>query len=428
MKRFFIVFALAILMVSSVFATGKAEGNEASASAATSIKVWISSGAEDDVYRSLFDKVEAKLNVTIKDEYYPKDELDTKLKVAPVVGDVPDMIVVDYLQVPAYYEAGLIDDLSSRISAELKADLLPSVVDESTYDGKLVSVAQFDSGMALWANKSMLEHAGIRIPTSYTEAWTKAEFEDALAKLKADGVPYPLYIRQNKTSSLYFTYVPLLASFGGDYVDRNTMLAEGTLDSPETIAAYSYISWLIENGYVDPACDYENGFYGRKENAISLLGHWKYTDYVKGLGDDAIILPVPDFGQGVYTCSGSTVWSMTTAAKENGTADLVWKVMENALQPENIKMVTDFNGAIPSRMSVMDEVPALQKGGRLYLYREQLEAGRSILRPLTPAHMTFYTAMQNANFDIINGADAGDTLRKAAKEIDEVIIENGWNR
>ena len=428
MKRFFIVFALAILMVSSVFATGKAEGNEASASAATSIKVWISSGAEDDVYRSLFDKVEAKLNVTIKDEYYPKDELDTKLKVAPVVGDVPDMIVVDYLQVPAYYEAGLIDDLSSRISAELKADLLPSVVDESTYDGKLVSVAQFDSGMALWANKSMLEHAGIRIPTSYTEAWTRAEFEDALAKLKADGVPYPLYIRQNKTSSLYFTYVPLLASFGGDYVDRNTMLAEGTLDSPETIAAYSYISWLIENGYVDPACDYENGFYGRKENAISLLGHWKYTDYVKGLGDDAIILPVPDFGQGVYTCSGSTVWSMTTAAKENGAADLVWKVMEYALQPENIKMVTDFNGAIPSRMSVMDEVPALQKGGRLYLYREQLEAGRSILRPLTPAHMTFYTAMQNANFDIINGADAGDTLRKAAKEIDEVIIENGWNR
>ena len=428
MKKFFVVFTLAILMVSSVFATGQAEAKKAAVSEATSMKVWVSSGAEDAVYRSLFDKIEETLNITIKDEYYPKDELDTKLQVAPVVGDAPDMIIVDYLQIPAYYEAGLIDDLSSRISSELKADLLASVVDESTYDGKLVSVAQFDSGMALWANKSMLEHAGVRIPTSYKNAWTKAEFEDALAKLKADGVPYPLYIRQNKTSSLYFTYVPILASFGGDYVNRDTMLAEGTLDGPETIAAYSYITWLIQNGYVDPACDYENGFYGRKENAITLLGHWKYSDYVKGLGNDAIIIPVPDFGHGVYTCSGSTVWAMTTAAKKNGTADMVWKVMEDALQSDNIKMVTDFNGAIPARKSVMDKVPALQKGGRLYLYREQLEAGLSVLRPLTPAHMTIYTAMQNANSDIIHGADAGETLRNAAKEIDEVIEENGWNR
>jgi len=241
-------------------------------------------------------------------------------------------------------------------------------------------------------------------------------------------VPYPIYIRQNKPSSLYFMYLPVVASFGGDFINRDTMLTEGALDSPETIAAYDYISWLIDKGYMNGACDYENGFYGRKESAIALLGHWKYKDHVTNLGDDAILVPIPDFGNGVYTCSGSTVWAMTTAASENGAADVVWKVIEKSLDPENINLVTGFNGAIPSRKSVMNGNPELQKGGRLYLYREQLEAGISVLRPLTPAHMTIYSAVQSATADIIAGSDAATTLHNTAVSIDEIIKDNGWNK
>lgn len=404
-----------------------AQTSSGSTAGATTIKVWVSSGAEDDVYRETFDKMETELGITINDEYYPKDELDSKLQVAPVVGDAPDLIVADYLQMPAYYEAGMIQPVDEYISDELKSDLLQSVIDESTYDGKMISTAQFDSGMAMWANKSMLEAAGVRIPTSYTEAWTKEEFEDALAKLKANGVEYPLYIRQNKPSSLYYTYMPVIASFGGDYVNRDTMLATGTLDSAETVAAFDYISWLCDEGYMNPACDYEDGFYGRKESAIALLGHWKYTEHVDALGDDAIIIPIPDFGNGVFTCTGSTVWAMTTAAVDNGVADAVWSVMEKSMDPEYITLVTDFNGAIPSRYTVMEADPELQEGGRLYLYREQLEANIVVLRPLTPAHMTIYSAMESVFADVIAGADASEALSSAAQSIDDIIVENGWN-
>lgn len=69
-----------------------AQTSSGSTAGATSIKVWVSSGAEDDVYRETFDKMETELGITINDEYYPKDELDSKLQVAPVVGDAPDMI------------------------------------------------------------------------------------------------------------------------------------------------------------------------------------------------------------------------------------------------------------------------------------------------------------------------------------------------
>lgn len=392
------------------------------------IKVWVTSGAEDDVYRESFEMMREELGIEIKDEYYPRDELDNKLQVAPVVGDAPDMIIVDYLNMPAYYEAGMIANLDGYMDSSLKSDLLDSIVDESTYNNELISTAQFDAGMALWGNKSMLDAAGIRIPIDYTDAWDRDEFEDALVKLKDSGVEYPIYIRQNKPSSLYFTYLPILASFGGDYVNRDTMLTKGVLDGEETIKAFSYMAWLGNEGYMNAACDYEDAFYGRKESALALLGHWKYTDHVTNLGDDAILLPIPDFGNGTFTCSGSTVWGMTTAAVEDGKADLVWSVLEKSLEPDYIKLVTDFNGAIPSRVSVLDSNKEMQPGGRLYLYRQQLEAGISVLRPLTPAHMTIYSTMDNAISDIIGGADPTEVLEEAASYIDDIIIENSWDK
>lgn len=434
MKRFMTASLLALAMAAPLFANGSAEKAAPAAKAdapaeAKTVKIWINAGAEDPVYKQLFEKARADLGMDIDDQYFPQDELDSKLQVAPVVGDMPDLILVDGLQVPAYDEAGFITHLDGLLSQDIVDDLLPSVIGEATYKGHLISTAQFDSGMAMWANKSMLEKVGARIPVSYKDAWTKDEFETILHDLKSQGiVEYPLYIRQNKPQSIYFTYVPVIASFGGDYLDSKTGLAEGVLNGPDTVAAFEYMSDLVKKGYIDPTVDYEDGFYGRKENAFSLLGHWKYTQMVEGLGDDAIIVPVPDFGKGVFTCSGSSVVSMTTGVEERGTKEAALKVLEYMLKPESIRLIVDYNGAIPSRKSVMDGVVNLKKGGRLYLYREQLEAGLSHLRPVSPAHMTILSTMGNAIRDIIYGGDAKEILDQAASEIDEVIVANGWNK
>ena len=427
MKKLMTLALLAMMVLSMVSAGGSKETQAAASDGPVTVKVWVSSGSEDDKYKEVLDRIEAETGIVITDEYYPKDELDQKLQVSPLVGDTPELIIADYLMIPSYYSSGLIQSLDEYMPEDLYADFIPSVKGETSYDGQIVSVAQFDAGMALWANKSMLENAGVRIPESWEDAWTKEEFEDALEKLQESGVPYPLYIRQNKPASLYFQYMPFLASFGGSYLDEDKMLTAGALDSEGTVAAFEYLQWMVDQDYINGACDYENGFYERKESALALLGHWKYADHVNFLGDDAILVPCPDLGGGVFSCSGSTVWAMTTAAADNGKAEAAWTILEKALEPENILTVTDFNGAIPSRVSVMDQVENLQEGGRLYLYRKQLEDGISVLRPLTPAHMTIYNAMQSVYSDVIGGADPYTALHNASQEIDEVIVDNGWN-
>lgn len=48
---------------------------------------------------------------------------------------------------------------------------------------------------------------------------------------------------------------------------------------------------------------------------------------------------------------------MTTGAQESGKDDAVWAMLQEATNPDYIKMVVDVNGAVPARSSVMDAIP-----------------------------------------------------------------------
>ncbi len=420
MKKF-LSLVLAAMMLLSLVSVASAD--------ATKITVWATDGAETVVYTQMFEDFNAKhTDVQVDFQPFPQDELLNKLSTSDVVGDTPEVIIIDGLQIPYYQDLDMIACLDDYITDEMKADVLPSVWAENTYGGKIYGVAQFDSGMGMWTRKSVLEKLGVRIPTSYKEAWTVEEFEDILAKAKAEGFEYPLYVRQNKVTSMYFTWMPIIASYGGDFLNRETMTASGTLDSEGTIKAYEWLKKMIDAGYVNPGCDYEDAFFGRQEALFSMLGHWKYSDHVGAFGDDAIIVPMPDFGGGCYTCSGSTVVVMTQKAVDSGLGDPAWTVIDAIMSPEYILMVCDVNGGVPARSSVMDKMDRWQKGGRLYLYREQLEGGISYLRPITPAHSTVYNAVASVVTDIIAGqGEPAELLKKAAEKVDEIIYENGWN-
>lgn len=177
-----------------------------------------------------------------------------------------------------------------------------------------------------------------------------------------------------------------------------------------------------------PYVDYDDGFNVRKENALALIGSYQYQVYSAELGDDLIAIPIPDFGGGVYTCSGSGVYFMTTAATQRGVGDLAYKVMEMLMTPEFVSKITDANGCIPGLKSVLEYKEGYQPGETFYLFREQLEAGISYLRPRTPAHMTNYSAVAEALSNIFLGADPATELHKAAESVDAVILENGWDQ
>jgi multiple sugar transport system substrate-binding protein len=319
--------------------------------------------------------------------------------------------------------------IDSYVTSATKSDMLPSIIDEITEsDGKIYGIAQFDSGLSLWANSSILKKAGVRIPTSYKNAWSKSEFEDALKKLKTV-CKYPLDISQDEKTGqvLYYTYLPIVKSFGGDWMNKSTKLTSGTLNGKATVSALSYITWLEKEGYINATQDYADGFYNKKESALSLLGHWMAPKFTQGLGSDAILIPIPNFGTGVYTGIGSSCWSMMSAAKTHGIEKECGTILESMMSGKYVKGICNANGAVPSLKSVLDNDVNYKEGGRFYLYREQLEAGIGYSRPKTPATVYMCSEIGKAIANVISGQDAQTALDDASKNIDNNIKQNNYN-
>src|SRR5215213_808037 len=121
--------------------------------------------------------------------HVPQDKYNAQVQAAlygvSIAGDLPCLLDFDGPYVYNYAWQKILIPLDGYLSPEMKADFLPSIISQGTYqDGKLYSLGLYDSGLALWGNQKYLQQAGVRLPT-ISQPWSRAEFEDALAKLQA---------------------------------------------------------------------------------------------------------------------------------------------------------------------------------------------------------------------------------------------------
>ena len=346
---------------------------------------------------------------------------------AAVAGDLPCIMDLDGPNLYNYAWGGFIIPLDGYVSEELRADLLPSLIDQGTYQGKLYAIGQYDSGLAIVGRKSLLEKAGVRIPTSVEDPWTLEEFNDVLAKVQAlDDVEYAIDLKMNYGAGEWFTYAysPIVQSWGGDLINRETyMSAEGVLNGPEAVAAMTWLQDLFKQGYSIVTPPDDNEFVNGKA-ALGWVGHWMTTTYYETFGDDMVIIPMPDFGKGAKTGMGSWAWSISSQCEN---PDAAWAYLEFALQPDEILAITNENGAVPGRFSALEKSELYGEGGRLNVFVQQLESGVALPRPVTPAYpaitAAFYTAMDN----VIKGGDVQTELDAAVDKIDQDLEDhNGY--
>ena len=164
-----------------------------------------------------------------------------------------------------------------------------------------ITLGIYDSGLAMYGNRSYLEKAGVRIPT-VKQPWDLTEFEVALEKLTAlPEVDYALDLKINYGRGEFYTFgfSPILQSFGGDLIDRNTyQSARGVLDGPQSVAALQRFQSWFQKGWTNPRPSGDDDFYGSRKAALSWVGHWIYSTHAEALGEDLVLIPMPDFGHG----------------------------------------------------------------------------------------------------------------------------------
>jgi multiple sugar transport system substrate-binding protein len=389
------------------------------------LKVWAHAGQESE--RQVLVQQVSRFNDSQADTwvqltFIPEQSYNAQVQAAAVAGELPDLLEFDGPFLYNYVWQGHLEPLDELLSAETQADLLPSIKKQGHYLGRLYGVGTFDSGLGLYASRSALEAAGVRIPAGPEDAWTGDEFTDvlwALADRDPDGMVLDLKLNY---AGEWFTYAfsPLLQSAGGDLVNRTDFQsAGGVLNGPESVGAMSTLQQWFSRGYVDRNVDDAAFVSGRV--ALSWAGHWEYPRYAEALGEDLVILPLPDLGKGSRTGQGSWVWGITKRANHRREAV---RFLEFLLQPEEVLAMATANGAVPATRTAIERSPLYGPDGALVLFTRQLTDGFSVPRPQTPAYPVITSAFQEAFHDIRDGGSVQGALDKAAAVIDQDIADN----
>ena len=358
-------------------------------------------------------------------ELLPEGAYNEQVQAAALAGNMADLLDFDGPNYANYVWSGYLIPLNDIVPKATIDNMIPSLIAQGTYgpDGKLYSLGMGDSGLGLWGNKAMLDKAGVRIPKGVDDPWTLAEFEDALAKLKASGIATPLDVKLNYGKGEWFTYgfSPIIQSRGGDLIDRKSWKSKGTLDGDAAVNAMTHFQSWVKAGYVVPAAAGDDSFFGKKTSAISFVGHWMWPAHSKALGDELVLIPMPKWGDKQLTGNGGWCWGVTKSAKDpKAVGELIAYLMSDPV----LGPFMESQGGPPGTKTVTAASKLYGPGGKLQVYADQLSKGIGYPRPVHPAYPIITAAFATAVADIVDGKDVKASLSKAAADIDQNIADN----
>ncbi len=395
--------------------------------AAQQITAWVIDGESE---RPFFVQVEEAFNAAYADDGFSVNvvrlpSINDALQAGFLSGDLPGVIMLDGPNMASYVWSGQLAPLDPYLSDELLAGLLPAIIDQGTYspDGNLYAISPYDSSVLLWGNRSYLEQAGVRIPTSVADAWTFEEMDAALAALaELPEVTWPVDMKLNYTGEWYsYGFSPFLQACGADLIDRETWQASGTLDSPAAIESLERLQSWATNDWIVPAAAGDNRFFGDKTAALAWVGNWMWRVHQEGLGDDLVLIPAPKFcGDDQASPNGGWSYAIPAVAEHK---EIAGAFIEFAMSTEQVALYADITGYVPARHSAIELSALYGAGGQGALMAEQ-SATIAVVRPVHPAYPVISSAFGRAMNDILEGADVATALARAARVIDEDIADN----
>ncbi|MGJ9403423.1 sugar ABC transporter substrate-binding protein [Arthrobacter sp. KK5.5] len=411
----------ALVSVLAFTGCGQAGQDNTTADGRSELKMWTHSAgnpAELAVYeRIISDFNESQEDYTVVHESFPQGAYNDAVVAAAASGDLPCLLDLDGPIMPNWAWAGHLQPLN--LPTELTDNLLPTAVGE--WEDEIYSAGYWDAALGIFARKSVLEAENIRIPTM-EQPWTKDEFGSALEKLKAAGYETPIDIGAEDTGEWWpYAYSPFLQSAGADLIDRETMLtADGALNSPEAVEWAEWFAGLFESGYASNDGTVGNQEFIDDEVALSYTGVWNAMDAIDAVGDDLLILPPVDLGEGPKIGGGSWQWGISSSC---AAADGAREYLEFSFQDEYITEFADKQVVIPATEAAAQASEHFGDDGVLRPFVE-FSQEYAVLRPETPAYAVISSTFEKAAKDIMSGADAQEALDSAVNEIDANIASN----
>ncbi len=214
--------------------------------------------------------IEETLNVDVNFAWVvPSDSYSDKLNLSIASGDIPEMMIVDPIQLQQLTEAGAIEDLTPYIEKYANADILENwnqtggvALEAATIDGKIMGLPnvqpQADAPIMVWVRQDWLDKLGLEGPATVddVEAIAKAFIEQdpdgdgAADTYGLTGTLNPVQVPSNLHGfdAIFNAYGAFPEIF---YKDADGKIIYGSVQ-PEAKEALARLAAMYQAGLIDP--------------------------------------------------------------------------------------------------------------------------------------------------------------------------------
>jgi glucose/mannose transport system substrate-binding protein len=277
----------------------------------------------------------------------------TVLRARVTSGSIPTSVQMLGFDIQDWAALGSLGDLNELAAKEGWDKVVPKALQRfSKYDGKWVAApVNVHSTNWVWANKAVLDKAGVAVPKNWDE------FVAALDKLKAAGVVPLAHGGQPWQDATLFDAI-LLSVGGGDFYKKSMVdLDDATLKSPQMRTVFERMAKL--RTYVDP------NFSGRDWNlasamvikgdaAFQMMGDWAKGEFInagKKPDTDFLCFRFPGT-QGIVTFN-SDQFVMFKVGEDRKDAQM--KMASAVMDPAFQSAFNVVKGSAPARTDVSNE-------------------------------------------------------------------------
>ena len=216
--------------------------SSAAPSAPQTIRLWLNG---EDTPQAMVDYAVAEFT-----KLHPQDKvvferqqwtgIVEKLTTALSSNDSPDVVELGNTQAQAFEAAGALTDLSGRKADLGGDDLVQSLVEAGTYDGKFYGVPYYGGARIVVYRKDLLKKSGLSVPT------TTQEFVDAGIKLKADNASVPGFSGIYFPGKYWYAALPFIWDNGGDIAAKDGGSWKGALSSPGSLTGLQTVKTIMD--------------------------------------------------------------------------------------------------------------------------------------------------------------------------------------
>jgi multiple sugar transport system substrate-binding protein len=413
-----------VLALSACADAGTTDPGTPSAGTPAKVSMW-SHAAGNDVEIATVKEAITDFNASQSDyevvlEEFPQESYNDSIAAAAASRSLPCIVDVDGPIMPNWAWAGYMQPIT--IDKALEESIVEGA--RGYYNGELYSIGAWDAALGMLTLKSYLDELSIRVPTM-EQPWTQTEFDAALATIKASGkFDYAVDWGNGWTGEWFpYAYSPILQSFGADLIDRSTFeTADGFVNSPEAVAFGTWFGGTFKDGYANPAQGGDRTEFIAGTIAIQYNGNWAVRDAYEAFGDDLLILPPVDFGNGPKVGAASWQFGVSSSCDQ---VEGATKFIEFIIQEKYLVAFANRIGLIPGSAAAAAQVPNYAPGGPFAMFVD-FNKEYAVKRPETPAYRAISTIFEKAVADIISGANPKQALDAAADEIDANLASNNF--